>query len=339
MADTMKNHINPLFQVMVFLAAVIPLLGVLVFVLSHFHAHDIKPSIVAYDGIRAPHTISMGLHISDFSAFDIAKNKIVFNGIVWAEFNKNNATLAEVEAFSFDHGDILKKSDPIIEERANTTFVRWHVRVQLRINFNYKAFPLDNHQLFVVLTNNALNARNIELQSDSTSFSLGPSAELSNWKIVNKHVETGYTCIDLHENHDEKKICAPRIIFTVDCRKFDLRHLFSILLPLMLIFLLTLFSFSFDVEKFYDVLISISIGGITALLAYRFVIESLTPDVGYFILSDYLFILFLIAVFLVFFFNTTIMHLSQRAKKILICALHLFVMVGCAALFYWTLGI
>lgn len=340
MTSVTKNHISPFFQIAVFLIAAIPLLFFIWATLSRFHAHDARPGLISYEqGAPFANTVKMGLFITDFATFDIAKNKIIFNGIVWAEFDPNKATLATVSDFSFDKGVILKRGKPIIEERGALTFVRWPVRVKLRINFNYRAFPLDNHQLFIELTNHELNATDMRLVGDKSGFSLSSSAELSNWKIANKHVEDGYVCVNLQEQSVEKKICIPRIIFTIDFRKFDLRHLFSILLPLLLIFLLTLFSFSFDVEKFYDTLISISIGGITALLAYRFVIESLTPDVGYFILSDYLFILFLIAVFLVFFFNTTIMHLSQRTKKILICLLHAFVIGGCGLLFYWTLGI
>lgn len=340
MTSVTKNHINPLFQIGVFLISTSVLIMFLWGTLSKFHAHDNKPTIVPYNAqVKPTHAVTMGLYITDFARFDLGKNKLVMNGIVWAEFDPKVVSLDVVSDFSFNKGEILKKGKPVIEKRGDLVFARWPVCVKFFVCFNYRAFPLDNHQLFITLTNHELNAHDVKLLSDKKGFSLSPAASFSNWRIVDRHVESGYICVDLQEKNSEKNFCIPRVVFTLDCRKFDLRHLLTILLPLLLIFLLTLFSFSFDVEKFYDVLISISIGGITALLAYRFVIESLTPDVGYFILSDYLFILFLIAVFLVFFFNTTIMHLSQRTKKILICLLHLFVVIGCSLLFYWTLGI
>jgi hypothetical protein len=102
----------------------------------------------------------------------------------------------------------------------------------------------------------------------------------------------------------------------------------SLLLPLLLTFFVTLVSFSFDVGAFFEAHLVVAIGAITALLAYRFVIQAMAPDVGYFMLSDYLFLLFLVAVFAAFFVNTVIRDISLRTKKIIVVLLHAFVIIG-----------
>lgn len=333
------KHISPLFQLIVFCVALVPLLFFLYGTVQHFHAHDKRPHLAEYTPDTSRKKVTMGLYISDFIRLDTIKHKVAFTGIVWAEFNPKEITLDEIKDFSFDKGKITYKSDPVIEQRGAKTFVRWTVRVRLHIDFNYRAFPLDNHQLCIILANDSLDASLVQFVSADENFIIANSARLPSWKIIGKHVNVGHSCAQLQEDMVNKSVCAPRVLFLVDCAKNDLRHLFSIILPLLLIFFLTLFSFSFEVERRFDTLISISFGGITALLAYRFVIETLAPDVGYFMLSDYLFILFLVAVFAIFFFNTTILHLSQHTKKIAICLLHAFVVGGCGALFYWTLMI
>jgi len=340
MVSEYQKHISPLFQLIVFCIAVVPLLFFLHNAVYTFNAHDANPELFAHKtAMSSENRVIMGLFISDFLRFDITKNKIVFNGTVWAEFNPGIVSLDMVKEFSFRKGTIIQKGEPIIEKRGKSLFVRWPVRVKLHLDFNYRAFPLDNHTLFIMLVNDKLDASEVQFASDPDNFVLSPEAHLSNWQIIDKHVHTGYSCVQLEEHKSDKEVCVPCIKLALDFRKHDLRHVFSILLPLLLIFFLTLFSFSFDAQKYFDTLISISIGGITALLAYRFVIESLSPDVGYFMLSDYLFILFLMAVFAVFFFNTTILHLEQRAKKIAICLLHLLVVGGCCLLFYGALSI
>jgi hypothetical protein len=339
MVSREKRHVSPLFQLLVFCVAWLPLCAFLYLALHTFRVHDAQPELRVNNHSTAKHSVKMGLYINDFEQFDLAKQTLVFNGIVWAEFDPTVLSFDLVKQFSFEKGKIIDKGEPSIETRGTVTFARWPLRVKLHVNFNYRAFPLDNHVLFIVLENNKLIAPEVMLVSDTSCFEVAQGARLVNWEIVNERVENGHACVQLQDNSLEKQICSPRILFSISCKKHDLRHLLSILLPLLLIFFLTLFSFSFDVEKWFDTLISISMGGITALLAYRFVIESLSPDVGYFMLSDYLFILFLVAVFAVFFFNTTILHLPARTKKIAICLLHAFTVCGCGLLFYWTLGI
>jgi cytochrome c oxidase subunit IV len=68
-------------------------------------------------------------------------------------------------------------------------------------------------------------------------------------------------------------------------------------LPLLLIFYLSIFAFSIKDIVLAGTLI---LGSTSGLLAYAFVIQTISPLVGYFMLSDYLFIFVLMSIFIIF---------------------------------------
>jgi hypothetical protein len=73
--------------------------------------------------------------------------------------------------------------------------------------------------------------------------------------------------------------------------------------------------------------VTITLGGITGTLAYRYVIEQLSPVTGELMLSDHFFFLLLTSSLLVFLLNKIdlfVMHLSLNTKRIAILGIHLF---------------
>ena len=159
----------------------------------------------------------------------------------------------------------------------------------------------------------------------------------SGWTLQDEHVYSGYSTSQLEAPNKEKAIYHPRVIFAIDFNLQSLRHLFTILLPLILMFFITTFSFSMDPAYYYRSIISLSSGAVTAMLAYRFVIENLSPKVGYFMLSDSLFFLFLTACCIIFLINTKTLDLSRRSKQLATIFIHVLVVSGMFLLFtYWS---
>jgi hypothetical protein len=73
--------------------------------------------------------------------------------------------------------------------------------------------------------------------------------------------------------------------------------------------------------------ISVSIATITAIIAYRFVIERISPAVGYFVLSDYVFILLLIACCAIFIFNLFTAKITRFYKNMATLILYMIVTI------------
>ena len=99
---------------------------------------------------------------------------------------------------------------------------------------------------------------------------------------------------------------------------------------------MTLFSFSFVYNQHLTDVPSIAAASIPALFAYRFVIESLSPNVSYFMVSDYLFFLYLLLSLLTFLSVSRALNEPVRIKKLIIIGLYALMLVGCAAII-WTL--
>jgi len=148
-------------------------------------------------------------------------------------------------------------------------------------------------------------------------------------------VKTGYTESRLDMYDSSKIISHPKTVFSIDFRRSGIRNSLLILLPLFLIFFLSLFSLAFDPEKQITTIMSLSTVGVTSLLAYRFVIENMTPKVGYFVFSDQIFILLLAATLLVFVFAFARGRIGQLRRFFVIARGALFILINISVLLTW----
>ena len=86
-------------------------------------------------------------------------------------------------------------------------------------------------------------------------------------------------------------------------------------------------------------ILSLSTGTLTGLIAYRFVIERVVPNVGYFTLTDHIYNLFLLIIFLIFVVN--ILAVTLKRNDIVIRAVKggtlLFSQAALIASFYYLL--
>ena len=58
------------------------------------------------------------------------------------------------------------------------------------------------------------------------------------------------------------------------------------------------------------------------MIAYRFVIDSISPRVSYFMLSDYLYLIFLFANFIIFLISFLIPKFTLMQRKVTLVFLH-----------------
>ncbi len=77
--------------------------------------------------------------------------------------------------------------------------------------------------------------------------------------------------------------------------------------------------------------VAVSLGGITGILAYRYVIEQMSPPTGDLMLSDHFFFLILTSAMLVFLLNKLdlfVMQLDMKRKVLGVILIHLFTIVS-----------
>ncbi len=277
--------------------------------------------------------IRVGLYIDKFQAFDVVNNLFIFTGIIWFQFNPGTISLDTLEKFNFEWATIRDRSKPSVQLIDDKTLVKYNIRVEFMSMLDYTYFPFDDHRLYLVLTNKSVSPREVIFESFQRAFIVKPEAATFGWNQVNHSVKTGYAEAKIDPHDERKTLLYPIAIFSIDYARYGTRYLLGILLPLLLIFYLVMFSFSLGKRTG----IGLATGGITAMLGYRFVIEGLSPSVGYFMISDYIFFFLLIVSCLIFFINSFdhyLIPLTLNTKRSIVVIVHLFVISLCGYFFF-----
>jgi hypothetical protein len=257
-----------------------------------------------------PFTVNVktGMFIKNFPVFDVIKNNFTIDSIIWFEFNSDEIPLETVEKFSFDNDAILYKSPPDIKVVENRIFAKFNVIFNVKTSLNFHKFPFEDHKISLVLSNNFVTPSEMYFTTDSNSFQITPDIIPTSWKLKDLNVDSGYLNLDLDKKDKEKRVAAPKTLFTIDIQKNGIRKILIIFIPLFASTYLSLFSFVMNMANVVGKF-SLAITALTALIGYRFVIEQMMPQVGYLTTTDILYVLLLIISLICFIFQLLITRL------------------------------
>lgn len=253
--------------------------------------------------------VTVGMNIINFPKFDAVNNDFVIDAIVWFEFDSALVSLETIEKFSFEKGEIINKSlsnTKIIDDKF---FAQYNITVKFTSTLAFQFFPWDDHRIYLKLTNKIVSPSEIIYQSYISGFIISEGAFVAGWKMVGKNVLAGYSESYLDENDAKKVVLNPCVLFSVDFSRSGAQHIFLIFLPLFLMFFLGFFSFAFREPP---LIFSLSLGSVTAILSYNFVIQGMSPHTGYFLFSDLMFMLFLGLATAGFLLNVLVLHGKSR---------------------------
>lgn len=334
-----KEYVSPQFQLTAFAIASVLLIAILYVTVYRFTTYDDKPHILC--GVPAesnPKIIPVGFLVNSFSKFHVLDNEFALDGMVWFEFEPDTISVEDLEKFNINHGEIIERSKPLISKHGDKTLARYFIRAKFKTNLNYASFPFDNHIIYISFTNRALDARKFMFQP-VVGFSLSQKDMLASTCTLNDIItESGYVTSNVHMSNDDTiEEYYPQFVYGIKCKHVSLRRFVNIFLPLLLIFFFTLFAFSLDFSEHREMVMSIAAAGIPALIAYRFVIETISPNTEYFLLSDYFFFLFLFLVFAIFIAIVASVHASERNKQVTIISLYTCMIICSAILLHWKL--
>lgn len=328
-------------RLMYFSIAMILVSGAILSFLMHdatnrFRSQDSMPELLSVtpDSLHMygdnPGVVHVGMYIKDFAEFDLLTNKFEFSAILWFLYDPAIISLETLSKFSFERGEIVSQSAPSTRLVGGKLLARYNIRVRFKTNLTYALFPFDSHTLFITLDNNYVSPGELIFESSHNDFILSPEIVTTGWNLHTSRVYTGYSVSRLVQGDSSSDVPHPRVIFAIEYAHSGVRQALTILLPLIFIFFMSIFSLAFTKENWSRAL-AITSATATALLAYRFVIENLSPKVGYFMISDYLFFLLLAAVFIVFFASVTLQNIPEQYKRVVIIIIHLAVL---ASFFY-----
>lgn len=283
-----------------------------------------------------PTRVTVGLYINSFPILDFVNNDFVFDGILWFEFDPALISLNTVSKFSLERGDILSISEPYTQMIDNKFFARYTLRARFKADLAYQLFPFDDHRLDIILVNRTIQPSEMIFRSYASFFIMSPSIRLTGWEIFDTSVKLGMTQSVLDKYEAQKVVSYPRVVFSISLRRSGVRNLLLILLPLFMIYFITLFSFAFDPKTHSGTIFGLASAGVSTLLGYRFVIEGMSPKVGYFVLSDRLFILFLAASLVEFIFAVILVRIGHLTPIITVLRGLTYIMINVIFLVAWV---
>ncbi len=285
-----------------------------------------------------PVTIKTGLLIEGFREFDILNNRFVCEGVLWFEFNPLMISLETVSNFSFKNAEIKHLSAPKMSNVGqNLVMVQYDIVLSFNTELNYRFFPMDDHLISLVMVNNATSFSEAIFETDKQLFVWKMKTESLGWRQFYRDVQAGYVAYDLNSANKEMEINHPAVQFTTYFARAGIRYSLIILLPMLVFIIVMLTTFSYDPNKYFSSIMVANGASLSGLIAYRFVIENMSPKVGYFMLSDMLFFIFLFIAACIFLISIFSIHLSYWAKVFLMLLVHIFLIFAFSVLTWYVL--
>lgn len=239
-----------------------------------------------------PTVVTVGLQITDIPKFDTLQNKFIFDAKIWFLFDPEIISLETIKHFSFEKAKIVSQSDPELKLCGNLLRAEFDVRVKRNTALVHSAFPFDSHRIYITVVNKDVSPREVLFKSNHSQFIISKQVSIPEWNIVSQDISTGYHEIILDKEEPSNSTRHPKAIFSLSMNRAGLRHIFIILLPLFLICVMCMIAIGSQ-ELIGSKVLDITIAGAASIIAYRFVIETMSPPASSFTVADYIFTFFL----------------------------------------------
>ena len=246
-----------------------------------------------------PVVVDVGLYLTNWRVFDVVNNDFAVDAVVWFQFDPALISLETIGKFSFEKGELFSKSEPSTKLIDKKLFAEYKVRLRFTSTLNHQFFPLDDHHIYMTLVNTYVSPNEVIFQAYKSDFSISKHIYIPGWQLVNRSVKAGYEEGYFSKFDTRKVIRYPEVVFMLDFARFGISLIFLIFLPFFLIFFISIFWLGFEPDKIESIM-PLTTGALASLIAYRFVIQGMSPKVGYFLLSDHIFMFFLALAFVSF---------------------------------------
>ncbi len=285
-----------------------------------------------------PAELQLGFLLRGFPFFDMTKGTFSVNVALYFVFDPRLMSVDRVSEFFFKRGVILSKSDPVIKISGNKLFVQYELRLKFDVSLNYEDFPFDGHRVNFVVYHPNISPGEVYYTAVRNDFLINRNIEIPGWNIVDRRVVTGFEEERLVIVDRANPIVSyhPSAVFTVDFDRLGARQIMTIFIPLLLIFFISLLSFSLNpFSGARTTMLSLAAASITALISYRFVIENMSPSVGYLLIVDRMFLVFLILCGMVFLVTIFGARITRFYKSLIAAGLQSIVVAAFGYFFFW----
>lgn len=283
-----------------------------------------------------PTVVRTGLTIKSFREFDFITNRFIFEGTVWFEFDPALTSLETLSNFKFQNADILSISKVRSHVVGKYILASYDVVVKSSNELDYRLFPVDDHIISFIMINNIVSPYDLIFESDTQKLNANIDTDSYGWRKYYNAVATGYVQENLDRQNASFVIEKPAVQYSLYYRRYGLKYSFILLLPMIVFIIVMLTSFSYDPRKNFSSIMVANGASLSGLIAFRFVIENMSPKIGYFMVSDYFFLLFLFLAATIFLLSIFSQNYSLMTKKIIIVFAHATLLVGFSVITWYV---
>lgn len=331
------NTVSPKLQIILDVATTVFTLSVMYYAFLIYSSTDVFPElifltpqeIVDRGGPGSP--VNVGLSIKSFSEFDMVKGVFTASLSIWFRFDPHQVTIEQIDKFIFEDAVIKSKKKSMMKIEDRTLVVYYDMDVSFYLTLSYKKFPHDNHRLFLVLNNDFLDVSQAFFTSSYADVVVNPEIFFRSWSLYDKGVKPGFIFSESDQEYH------PRIAFYGDFIQTDYCYGVIILVPILFIFFMALFSFSFEIDpavspfavKPFSLALATAFC-VLALVAYRFVIVTFSQGGMY---LDNIFLYLFIGIAIICGINALGQRVTGSLKTYITFLFHIGINVFFYALF------
>ena len=241
---------------------------------------------------EGPSTVKVGIWLNLIEKVDIPAGTFTVDFYLWFKYHDVKPNIEFLKGTP-SRIDLITE-----EERENENYLEYRVRGVFIGSLDFRGFPFDEHFLTVELEDKEHGASELVFEPDEDS-GIDPKLEVVGWDVK------GFKLYE--EKHAYSDENFSKFIFGVTVYRSKISVAFKNLLPIIVITLISLLTFSISVKNFGQ-RVSICVMTLMSAVAYHLAALSALPPLGYLTFFDRV----MLVVYTLFLYNLAVSVQAMR---------------------------
>jgi hypothetical protein len=242
---------------------------------------------------EGPSTVRVGVWLNSIEKVDVPAGTFTVDFYLWFKYHDIKPNI------EFLKGTPSKIDLITEEERPLENYLEYRVRGVFIGSLDFRGFPFDEHFLAVELEDKEHGASELVFEPDEGESGIDPELDVVGWDVK------GFKLYE--EKHAYSDENYSRFVFGVTVYRSKISVAFKNLLPIIIITLISLLTFSISVKNFGQ-RVSICVTTLMSAVAYHLAALSALPPLGYLTFFDRV----MLVVYTLFLYNLAVSVQAMR---------------------------
>jgi hypothetical protein len=242
---------------------------------------------------EGPSRVKVGVWLNSIEKVDVPGGTFTVDFYLWFKYHDLKPNIEFLKGTP-SRIDLITE-----EERPLENYLEYRVKGVFIGSLNFKGFPFDEHFLTVELEDKERNASELVFEPDEEESGIDPKLEVIGWDVK------GFKLYE--ERHAYPDENYSRFVFGVTIYRSKISVIFKNLLPIVVITLISLLTFSISVKNFGQ-RVGICVTTLMSAVAYHLAALSALPPLGYLTFFDRV----MLVVYTLFLYNLAVSVQAMR---------------------------